>query len=538
MAKKIVYGEEARKILKKGVDAVGNAVNITVGPKGRNVAYDHGFGGPKIGNDGVSIAREIVLEDPLENMGANFIKDVAQKTNDTAGDGTSTSIILTQAIVDEGLKKINVGVNAIGIKKGIDKGSKFVVEYLKSVAKPINTKEEISQVATISAESKEIGDVIANTLEELGHDAVLTVEKTDTVGITVDKVQGMEFDKGYISEYMSTDYKKMIADLKEPFILVTDHTLASIQDLFPFLDSFMKSQKRDLIIIAEDIVGEALQNFIINKVRGIANIIGVKAPGFGNRKKDYLEDIAILTGATFISSSVGLNINQITTQHLGKADRVIVKKDKTSIIGGYGNLEAIKDRIELIKSEIEKTESKHDKEKLIERMAKLSDGVAVLRVGAATEADSEYLKLKVEDSISAVKAAVEEGVVPGGGSTLIFAAQKINELINKENDYSYDEIIGFSILMKALESPLKFIAKNVGKGDGSLVVEKVSNMDFGGGYDALNDKYEKDMVKIGIIDPVKVTRSAVENAASAGGTILTTECAMAEIPKKHDTNFM
>lgn len=532
MAKQIVFGDKARIILKEGVDAVADAVKLTIGPKGRNVVYDKGYGGPNVSNDGVSIAREVVLEDPLQNMGANITKEVAQKTNDAAGDGTTTSVVLMQAIVSGGLKKIAVGANAIGIKNGIEKASKAAIEYLKSIAKPIKSEEETTQVATISAESEEIGKMLSETISKLGSDAVITVETAPTAGITSEVSQGLEFDKGYISPYMVTDPKRMEAECKDVKILVTDQKLGAIQEMVPFLEEVMKSSKRELVVIADDVVGEALQTFIVNKLRGAITIIAAKAPGYGNRKHDYLEDIATLTGATLISTDVGLTLDKIRLEHLGSADRVVMTKDKTTIVGGKGDKQAIDERIALAKKELETLESKHDKLKVEERIAKLSGGVAIIKVGAATETETEYLKLKVEDAVNAIKAALEEGIVPGGGSSLILASKAIQKAkLETYSDLTMDEMIGFEILADAMEAPLKNIAVNCGLGDGSIVVAKVREMKDGGGYNALKDEYVDNMLKVGIADPVKVTRSAIENAASAGGTLLTMGCAMAEKPK-------
>jgi len=532
MSKKIIFGDEARKTLQAGVDAVANAVKTTIGPKGQNVAYDNGYGGPTISNDGVSIAREVVLEDSLENIGVNIIKEVAQKTNDSAGDGSTTSVILAQAIFTEGLKRISVGISSMGIKSGIEKASKVVVNYLKSIAKPIKAGEETTKVATISAESEEIGKIISDTISKLGSDAVITVEVSPTVGITSEVSQGMEFDKGYISPYMITDPDRQEAECKDVSILVTDHRIGAIQEIVPFLEDLMKSGKKELVVIAEDIVGEALQTFIVNKLRGAVTIIGIKAPGFGERKKDYLEDIAVITGATFVSSDVGITLDKITVEHLGSADRVVSTKDKTTIIGGRGDKIKIKERINTAKKEMDKNESKHDKLKIGERIAQLSDGVAIIKVGAATETETNYLKLKIEDAVNAVKSALEEGIVAGGGIALMRASLAVRvEMVKGE--YTDDEKIGFEILAKAMESPLKQIAINCGKGDGSMIVSQVKDLDNdNGGYDALNDSFVDDMIKAGIADPVKVTRSAIENASSAAGTLLTTGCVMAEIKEE------
>ena len=531
MAKKIIFGDEARKELKVGVDAVANAVKITIGPKGRNVAYDRGYGGPTVTNDGVSIAREVVLEDAFHNMGANICKEVAQKTNDAAGDGTTTATILMQAIVEEGMKKISVGVNAIGLKNGIDKAAKVAVAYLHSVAKQIKTDEETVHVATISAESPEIGKLIAETIGKLGADAVITTEESPIVGITSEVSQGMEFDKGFLSPYMVTNPERMESECKDVPILVTDMKLGEIQSLVPLLEAVMNSGKHELVVIADDVVGEALSTFVINKIRGGLAVLAVKAPGFGARKKDYLEDIAILTGATLITADVGLTIAGTGLQHLGSADRVVSTKDKTVIVGGRGDKALLAERIALAKKEVETLESKHDKLKVEERIAKLSGGVAIIKVGAATETETKYLKLKIEDAVNAVKAALEEGVVSGGGSSLIGASQAIVDAVHADKLTS-DEATGFYILASALEAPLRNIAINCGRGDGSMILARVKEMKAGGGYDALNDIYVDDMIASGIVDPVKVARSGIENAASAGGTLLTLGCAMSEIPKK------
>lgn len=537
MAKKIIYNEEARKALKNGVDAVANAVKITIGPKGRNVVYDKGYGGPIISNDGVSIAREVVLEDSLENMGANIVKEVAQKTNDSAGDGTTTSVILTQAIFAEGLKKINVGVNAMGIKNGIEKASKIVVEYLKLITKSIETDEETEQIATISAESEEIGKTIAETVKKLGKDAVITVESSPVAGIVSESSQGMEFDKGYVSPYMVTNPVRQECECKDVGILVTDFKLGSIQEIVPLLESVMKAGKTEIVIIADDIIGEALHTFVVNKLRGTFTVLGIKAPGFGDRKRDYLEDIAALTGATFVSTETGMTLDKITIEDLGSADRVVAEKEKTTIIGGKGEPAVIEARVDAARKELKNLESKHDKLKVEERIAKLTGGVAILKVGAATETETEYLKLKVEDAVNAVKAALEEGIVPGGGSTLIRASEVLLSKLEDRDKMTSDELIGFDILIQALEAPLRNIAINCGLGDGSMVVTRVKEMEQGGGYDALNDKYVEDMIEAGIADPVKVTRSAIQNAVSAASILLTVGCCMSEVPKEKVDNI-
>jgi len=551
MAKIIKFGKEARLELKKGVDAVANAVKVTIGPRGRNVIYDKGYGGPSISNDGGSISREVVLKDPIQNMAANVTKEVAQKTNDLAGDGRTTSAILTQAIFDEGLKALDVSwlksllrlvtfrsarVNAVGIRSGIEKASKIAVNYLKSIAQPINSDEETERVAIISSESPEIGKIISETIAKLGSDAVITVEESPTVGITSDVAQGMEIDKGYISPYMVMDEKRMEAEIRDAKILVTDMKISAVDEIVPLLEAVMASGKREFVIIAEDIVGEALNTFVVNKLRGSLTVLGIKAPGFGLRKRDYLEDIATLTGATFIASDLGTSLSSVTMEHLGTADRVVSKKDKTTIIGGKGDQTAIANRIEAAKREVEKTESKHDKLKIEERIAKLSGGVAVIRIGASTETETKYLKLKTEDAVNSVKAALEEGIVPGGGSALIRASKAILEA-KGEGNYTSDELIGFDILSKALEAPLRNIAINCGYGSGEGVVTKVWGQADGGGFDALKGVYVDDMISSGIVDPLKVERCCIENASSGGAMLLTTECAMAEEPKMLPNNM-
>lgn len=531
MAKQIIFGDNARAKLKEGVDSVANAVKITIGPKGRNVAYDKGYGGPMVTNAGSVIAREVVLEDPVLNIGANIVKEAAQKTNEKAGDGTTTSAILTQAIFNEGLRRIEVGNNAVAIKNGINKAVDVASEYFKSIATPIKTESERTHIASISAESGEIGKTISETLSKLGVEAVLTVETSPIRGISVEVAQGMDFDKGFVSEYMITDKKREEAVCKDVSIFVTDHTIGTIHEIIPFMEAVLNAGKKELVIIAEDIFGEALHNFNINKLRGGITILGIKAPGFGERKKDYLEDIAVITGATFYSKELHSTLKNAGLEHLGEASKVVSTKNKTVIVGGKGSREVIADRVKSAKAEIEKTDSKHDKIKIRERIGKLVEGVGVLKVGAATEIETEYLKLKVEDAVGAVKSAVEEGIVPGGGATLIRAAQKVKEE-KLSGKYTEDETIGFDILVKAMEAPLQNIAINCGFGDGSTVVEKVKEMKEGGGYDALKNVYVEDMVKAGVVDPVKVTRTALENAASAGGTLLTTECIMATIKEK------
>jgi len=538
MAKKILFGDTARAEIKIGVDAVGNTVRPTIGPMGRNVIFDKGYGGPTITNDGGSSSREVVLEDPIQNMGANVIKEIGQKTNDMAGDGRTTSIIIGQAIYNEGLKKIAVGVNAVGIKNGIKKASVIAVEFLKSASQKIVNDEETIKIATISSESEEIGKVISETVSNLGADSVISVEESPmTIGIFSEISQGMEFDKGFVSPYMISDVARGETELRNVAILVTDMKIAIFEDILPILEQLAASGRHELVIIAEDIVGEALHAFILNKMSGGPTVLGIKAPGFGARKKDYLEDIAAITGATFVSSELGINLSTITVEHLGSADKVVAKKDKTTIIGGKGTAEAVADRIATAKKEIEASDSKHDKLKIEERIARLSGGVAVIKVGAATETETKYLKLKIEDAVNSVKAALEEGIVAGGGSMLIRASMVIRGARSVEN-YTADELIGFDILAKALEAPLENIAINAGYGDGSSVVAKVKEQTTPtGGFDALKGMYVDDMIKAGIVDPVKVERCAIENAASGASMLLTTEVAMAELPKNKSDNI-
>ena len=529
MSKQILFGDEARKAVFEGITIVNKATSCTLGPAGRNAALNKSWGGPTITNDGVSIAREITLKDPFQDMGVQIVKGVAEKTNDSAGDGTTTSILLTQAIVAEGLKRMSSGANVIGIKDGIEKASKAVVEALKSMAKPIKNDEETQQVATISSESEEVGRIICDIIKKLGNNGIITTEEGQTDGIVSEITQGVDFDRGFISPYMVTNPEKMEAECSDVYVLVTDHKIASAQEILPVLEAIMSTGKKELVIIAEDIIGDALHTFVINKMRGNFTVLAIKAPGFGERKKDYLQDIAVVTGATLISSDTGRIIDKVTLEDLGQASRVISTKDKTTIVGGNGNKKDIEARISIAKQELARTESKHDKIKIEERIAKLSGGVAVIKVGAATETEMKYLKLKIEDAVNATKAALEEGIVPGGGIALL----KAKRLIKKPDGLTYDEEVGFNIVLQALSTPLQQIAVNGGVGDGSSVLERVEGLvDANGGYDALSKIYIPDMLKAGIIDPAKVTRCALQNAASAAGTFLTTEVAIVDEPKE------
>ncbi|MEA2715010.1 MAG: chaperonin GroEL [Candidatus Parcubacteria bacterium] len=531
MAKKILYNETARKALKNGIDAVADAVKITIGPRGRNVVLDKGYGSPTITNDGVSIAKEISLADKFENMGAEIAKEVASKTNDDAGDGTTTATILAQAIVAEGLKQTTMGMNAMGIRYGIEDAAKDVVAALKNLAKPIKSDDEIKQVATISAESPELGSIIADTIKKVGKDGVVTVEESQSTTLESEIVEGIEIDKGYISAYMITNAERMEAVMNDPAVLITDKKISSVKEILPILEQLAQSGKKDLVIIAEDVDGEALATFVVNKLRGNFNVLAVKAPGYGDRKKESLEDIAIVVGAKVISEEVGLKFENASLTSLGKARRVISTKDNTIIVGGKGKKSDIEERIAQIKKQREQTDSKYDKEKLDERIAKLSGGVAVIRVGAATETEMKYLKLKIEDAVNATKAAIEEGIVAGGGVALIRAAEAA-KLMAAKKVMTKEEQLGYEIVLKALEAPLRQIAINAGKDDGSVIVDRIKTGKGAVGYDALKDEIVPDMIMAGIVDPVKVARLGVENACSAAAILLTTEAAVADEPEE------
>lgn len=537
MSKTILFSEAARKSLKKGVDIVADAVKITMGPRGRNVVFDKGYGAPTITNDGVSIAKEITLKDKFENMGAEIVKEVASKTNDIAGDGTTTSVVLTQAIISEGMKHTTMGVSAMAVRSGIEKASQYVVEALKEIAKPIKSKEEVHQVATISSESVEIGKIIADTIEEVGQDGVVTVEESQSMGIEKDVVQGLSFDKGYVSAYMVTNADRMEAEFKDAVVLLTDKKISSIKEVLPLLEKLAQTGKKDLVIIAEDVDGEALTTFVLNKLRGGFNVLAIKAPGFGDRKKEILADIAVTIGAKVISDEVGLSFDKADLSVLGKAHKVIATKDKTVIVGGKGKKSDIEARISQLKKQKESTTSKYDVAKIDERIAKLSGGVAVIRVGAATETEMKYLKLKIEDAVNATKAAKEEGIVAGGGVALIKAGVKVLERLKSEKAKTKevnakDVEIGIQIVLKALEAPLRQIVLNAGKDDASVIIDVIKKDKGAMGYDALSDVMVPDMISAGIIDPVKVTRSGIQNASSAAAILLTTEVAIADEPKE------
>jgi len=529
MAKQLVFNEEARRSLKRGVDILANAVATTLGPKGRNVALDKKYGAPTVTHDGVTVAKEIELADPFENMGAQLLKEAATKTNDVAGDGTTTATVLAQIIVNEGLKNVAAGANPMLIKRGIERGVEAVVEYIKNMAVEVNKKDQIAQVATISAQDAEIGNLIAEVMDKVGKDGVITVEESKSLSFETEYVEGMQFDRGYISPYFITNPERMEAEINEPYILIHDKKISAAADLIPLLEKLVQRGKRDLVIIAEDVDGEALATLVLNKLRGMLNVLAVKAPGFGDRRKAMLQDIAILTGGQVITEEMGRKLEGVTIEDLGRADRVVSTKDDTTIIGGRGDEKRIKARIEEIRVEIEKSTSDYDKEKLNERLAKLAGGVAVIRVGAATETELKEKKHRVEDALSATRAAVEEGIVPGGGVALLRAVSALED-IKMEHE---DEQVGINILRRALEEPLRRIVANAGM-DGSVVVQQVRSMSkekkfFG--YDVIAGDYV-DMLKAGIIDPAKVTRSALQNAASIASMILTTEALVTDIPEK------
>ncbi|SHH38929.1 chaperonin GroEL [Tepidibacter thalassicus] len=526
MAKEIRFSEEARRALEVGVNKLADAVKVTLGPKGRNVILDKKFGSPLITNDGVTIAKEIELEDPYENMGAQLVKEVATKTNDVAGDGTTTATVLAQAIIREGLKNVAAGSNPILLRKGIQKAVDVAVEELKKVSRQIENKDSIAQVAAISAGDEEVGKLIADAMEKVGKDGVITVEESKTMATELDAVEGMQFDRGYLSPYMVTDAEKMEAVLEEPYILITDKKISNIQEILPILEQIVQQGKK-LLIIAEDVEGEALATLVVNKLRGTFEVVAVKAPGFGDRRKAMLQDIAILTGGQVISEELGLDLKEADLSMLGRASTVKVTKEHTTIVDGAGSEQEIKDRVNQIKAQIEETTSEFDKEKLQERLAKLAGGVAVIKVGAVTETELKERKLRIEDALNATRAAVEEGIVAGGGTALVSVIPVVEKLIESLEG---EEKVGAKIVRKALEEPLKQIAVNCGL-EGAVIVEKVKNSEVEVGFDALNEKYVN-MIEAGIVDPTKVTRSALQNAASVASVFLTTEAAVVELPEK------
>ncbi len=527
MAKQIKFSEEARNGLKRGVNVLADAVKVTLGPKGRNVVLDKGFGAPTITNDGVTIAKEVELEDKFENMGAQLVKEVATKTNDVAGDGTTTATLLAQSLINEGLKNVAAGTNPMVLRRGLEKGAKAVVTEIQKNAKKIVGKTEIAQVAAISADNKEVGNLIAEAMEMVGKDGVITVEESQTLGLDKEVVEGMQFDQGYVSAYMVTDTARMEAEVSDPYILITDKKISTINEILPLLEQLASQGKKEIVIVAEDVEGEALATLVVNKVRGIFTALAIKAPGFGDRRKEMLKDIAVLTGGTVISEEVGLKLENAAVEHLGRARKVVADKEKTTIIEGKGSQADIKGRINEIKKLIEKSTSDYDKEKLQERLAKLSGGVGVIKVGAATEVELKEKKHRIEDALAATKAAVEEGIVPGGGVALVNAISALDKVEGKG-----EESIGIEILRRALEEPLRQIAENAGK-DGAVVIEKVKGLAKGEGYDAANDSFGN-MVEKGIIDPAKVTRSALQNAVSVAMMVLTTEAVVTDLPEKKD----
>ena len=512
MAKEIKYGVEARKALEAGVNKLADTVRVTIGPKGRNVVLDKSFGAPLITNDGVTIAKEIELEDPFENMGAQLLKEVATKTNDVAGDGTTTATVLAQAMVNEGMKNLAAGANPIVLRKGMKKATDEAVKAIAEMSEPISSKDQIARVAAISAASDEVGEMVADAMEKVTNDGVITIEESKTMKTELDLVEGMQFDRGYISAYMCTDMEKMEATLDDPYILITDKKIANINDILPLLEQIVKTGAK-LLIIAEDIEGEALTTLIVNKLRGTFSVVGVKAPGYGDRRKEMLKDIAILTGGTVISDELGLDLKDATMEQLGRAKSVKVQKENTIIVDGLGDKKAIADRVAQIKGQIEETKSDFDREKLQERLAKLAGGVAVIRVGAATETEMKEAKLRMEDALAATKAAVEEGIIAGGGSAYVHAAEKVAALVNGMEG---DEKTGGKIILKALEAPLFHIVSNAGL-EGAVIVNKVKELPVGQGFDAYNEEFV-DMIKAGILDPAKVTRSALQNATSVAST--------------------
>ncbi|AEG59041.1 chaperonin GroEL [Desulforamulus ruminis] len=531
MAKEIIFREDARKSLERGVNALAEAVKVTLGPKGRNVVLDKKFGAPTITNDGVTIAREVELADKFENMGAQLVKEVATKTNDVAGDGTTTATVLAQAIVREGLKNVAAGANPMIIKRGIEVAVEKAVEEIKAMAKPIESKEAISQVATVSANDDSIGSLIAEAMEKVGKDGVITVEESQGIGTNLEVVEGMNFDRGYISPYMTTDTDKMEASLSDPYILITDKKVASIQEILPILEKVIQTGNKPVLLICEDLEGEALATLVLNKLRGTLNVVAVKAPGFGDRRKAMLEDIATLTGATVITEDIGLKLDKATLDMLGTARQIRVKKEETIIVGGGGDLSNIEGRVAQIKKQIEETTSDFDREKLQERLAKLAGGVAVIQVGAATEVEMKEKKLRIDDALNATRAAVEEGIVPGGGTAYIDIIGSLDSIVLEG-----DAKTGVDIVKRALEEPLRQIANNAGH-EGSVVVEKVRATAKGVGFNAMSEDYV-DMIAAGIVDPAKVTRSALQNAASIAAMILTTETLISDKPEENAANPM
>lgn len=528
MAKIIKYGEDARKSLLGGVNKLADTVKVTLGPKGRNVVLDKSFGAPLITNDGVTIAKEIELEDKFENMGARLVKEVSTKTNDVAGDGTTTATVLAQSMIKEGVKNVAAGADPMAIKRGIDKAVNTAIEGLKEISSPVNGKDDIARVASISANNEEVGNLIADAMEKVSKDGVITIEESKTSNTELNVVEGMQFDKGYLSPYMATDTEKMEAVLDNPYILLTDKKISNIQEILPLLEALMQESGK-LLIVCDDMEGEALSTLILNKLRGVLNVVAVKAPGFGDKRKEMLQDIATLTGAEVITSDLGLELKDTTIEQLGRAKQVKVQKENTIIVDGAGDKGQISDRIALIKAQINETQSEYDKEQLQERLAKIAGGVAVIGVGAATEVEMKDKKLRIEDALSATKAAVEEGIVAGGGTALVNVIPKVEKLVKTLQG---GEKLGAEIVLKSLEEPVKQIAVNAGL-EAAVIVEKVKNSEAGVGFDAANEEYV-DMKKVGIVDPTKVTRSALQNAASIASMVLTTESLVTDAPEAKD----
>lgn len=533
MAKQLKFNEDARVAVKKGIDQVADAVKISLGPKGRHVIIDQGFGAPVVTNDGVTIAKDIDLENPFENVGAQLIKEVADKTNVVAGDGTTTATVLTQAMVEEGLKNVAAGNDPIAIKSGIKKTVAAVVVGLKKISKPVKSSKEINQVATISSLDTKVGSMIASAMDQVGKDGVISIEESQTLGLELEVVQGMRFDKGYVSPYMVTNAERMEAEFSDTSILITDQKISSVQDIVPLLEKMAQSGKKEIVIIADEIEGEALATFVVNKLRGTFSVLGVKAPGFGDRRKEVLEDIAILTGGTVVSEDVGLKLENVEIEQLGRARKILATKDHTTIIDGKGDKAKIDDRVARIRKELENTDSDFDKEKLQERLAKLAGGVGVIKVGAATEVEMREKKFKIEDALNATKAAVEEGIVPGGGAALVKIANALNDLLKEAGvELTEDEKIGAKVVQQSLTSPLRQIAANAGITDISLILNDIKDIkDATSGYDFVKNQ-KVDMIEAGIVDPMKVTRTALENAASIAATLITMEAVITDLPSK------
>lgn len=529
MAKQILFGEDARKAIHAGIEKAARAVKVTLGPRGRNVVLEKSYGGPRITNDGVSIAKEISLPNKFENMGAEIVKEVANKSNDTAGDGTTTSVVLLEAMVGEGLARVMKGANSMAIRSGMEAARDAAVAELKRMSKPVDGKSDVKQVASIAAESEDLGTIIAETVEKVGKNGVVTVEESQGTELSYEVVEGLQIDKGYVSPYLVTNAERMEAEMRDAQILVTDRKIGSIQEILPLLEKVAQAGKKELVIVADDVEGDALSTFIVNKLRGTFNVLAVKAPGYGDKKKELLADIAAIVGAQVVSADVGTTFESATLSMLGRASRVVAGKDSTVFVGGKGKKADIETRIASLVAQAENSTSAFDKEKLEERVAKLSGGVAVIRVGAATETEMKYLKDKIDDAVKATKAAMDEGIVPGGGTALAKAAKKL--AASEKKGMSEDEIAGYDIVTRALEAPLRQIAINAGKDNAGSIVEKVQSGKASAGYDAMADEIVEDMMDAGIIDPVKVTRSAVQNAVSAAAILLTTEAAVADIPE-------